>query len=50
MEWLLNLFQAIFDRLFARTRRQKEWGARFTEPPADKKGVLSLDPGKSELR
>jgi len=50
MQWLLNLILAIFDRLFARARRQKEWDARFTQPPADKKGVLPLDPGKSELR
>jgi hypothetical protein len=50
MQWLWNLILAFFDWLFARDRRQKEWGARFTNPPADKKGALPLDPGNSELR
>ncbi len=43
--WLKNLFASAV----ARKKQDEEWAARFTNPPADNKNKLPLDPGRSDL-
>lgn len=39
-----------FSKGLSRKKRDEEWAARFTNPPADpNRGRLPLDPGKSDL-
>ena len=35
--------------IFSRKKKDEQWAARFTNPPAKRDGKLPLDPGKSEL-
>ena len=46
---LFDAFKDIFVNLFRRKKRDEEWAARFTNPPASLDGKLPLDPGKSSL-
>lgn len=34
----------------SRKKRDAQWDARFTNPPADSSDALPLDPGRSDLR
>ncbi len=48
----MSFFEKIaefFRKAFTRKKREEEWAARFTNPPADNKNKLPLDPGNSNL-
>lgn len=45
----MNFWQKLLSLFTGRKRRDEEWAARFTNPPASRNGKLPLDPGKSEL-